>query len=147
MGVPPAERDDVVQDVFVQVYRYLDRFEHRADVKTWLYKICLSQARRARRRGAVRAAFGWLVGAHPEQAEPSIDGERSEAEARQAVEEALGRMSERQRLVFVLYEMHGLSGQAIAEIAGCPPATVRGRLREARLIFTAAFEGGERGVR
>ena len=41
-----------------------------------------------------------------------------------------------QRLVFVLYELHGLRGEDIARVIGCPPATVRGRLREARLVFS-----------
>jgi RNA polymerase sigma factor (sigma-70 family) len=49
---------------------------------------------------------------------------------------ALRRMSARQRLVFVLYELHGLPGEEIARVVGCPAATVRGRLREARLVLS-----------
>ena len=57
-------------------------------------------------------------------------------DAQKEMELGLSRMTEKQRLVFVLYELHGLSGEDIARVIGCPPATVRGRLREARLAFS-----------
>ena len=37
------------QDVFAQVVRYLPRFEGRADFRTWLFKLCISQVNRRRR--------------------------------------------------------------------------------------------------
>jgi RNA polymerase sigma-70 factor (ECF subfamily) len=52
-------------------------------------------------------------------------------------------MTEKQRLVFVLYELHGLSGDEIARVIGSPPATVRGRLRKARLAFSQGRTGRE----
>jgi len=45
-----AEAEDVAQEVFLQVFRYLSRFQGRAELKTWVYKICSSQASRLRRR-------------------------------------------------------------------------------------------------
>ncbi len=61
-------------------------------------------------------------------------------EARRDMQAALERMSQRQREVFVLYELQGLPGEQIARIVACPPATVRGRLREARLILGQTLE-------
>src|SRR5262249_11054176 len=63
MGVHPAEVDDLTQDVFIQVFRYLGRFQRRSQLTTWLYKICLSQASRLRRRQKVGRTLGLLFGA------------------------------------------------------------------------------------
>jgi hypothetical protein len=62
MGVPGDDLEDACQDVFVQVFRYLARFEQRAGFQTWLYKLCLSQASRLRRRRKLQQALGWLLG-------------------------------------------------------------------------------------
>lgn len=140
MGVATADLEDACQEVFVQVFRYLGRFERRADLKTWLYRICVSQAARSRRRATFRGALAWLRGDGPPPAEPARDADECVADVKRQVEQALGRMTARQRLVFVLYELEGLSGKEIAAIAGCPEPTVRGRLREARLLFRRAFE-------
>ena len=69
MGVGPEDIDDVCQDVFLQVARYLPRFEQRAELKTWVYKICASQAARLRRKRTLaarsRACCGWCAGRQP----------------------------------------------------------------------------------
>ena len=43
LGVPPTETDDLSQDVFAQVVRYLPRFEGRADFRTWLTELASSE--------------------------------------------------------------------------------------------------------
>src|SRR3569623_834783 len=55
LGVRPPDTEDACQEVFVQVFRYLATFQHRADLRTWLYKLSISQAARDR-RGAVAGA-------------------------------------------------------------------------------------------
>jgi RNA polymerase sigma-70 factor (ECF subfamily) len=56
---------------------------------------------------------------------------------------ALSRLKHSERLVFVLYELEGLSGKETAEIAGVPEATVYTRLHYARRTFRAALGEGE----
>src|SRR4051794_1649247 len=60
LGVGPREAEDVCQEVFLQIVRYLPRFERRADFSTWLYKLCISQAGRLRRRAALLRPLSWL---------------------------------------------------------------------------------------
>lgn len=76
-------------------------------------------------------------------ASPGGAGLLSALDAQREMELALERMSSRQRLVFVLYELQGLRGEEIARVLGCPPATVRGRLREARLVFSRTAHAGK----
>jgi RNA polymerase sigma-70 factor (ECF subfamily) len=137
MGVRPADLDDTCQEVFVQVFRYLARFEQRADFKTWLYKLCISQAARARRRAALAAFLRQVLG--PTVAEAH---EWTESEAQRRVHAALARMKEIHRAVFVLFELEGLSGEDIARILNVPFGTVRRRLHSARAEFAARVEEG-----
>jgi len=134
LGVRPPDTEDACQEVFVQVFRYLATFQHRADLRTWLYKLSISQAARTRRRAAVRQALRWLL---RQQAEglgaPGHDW--SESDAQKRVHAALDRMKEIHRGVFVLFELEGLSGEEVAAATGLPHATVRRRLHHARREF------------
>jgi RNA polymerase sigma-70 factor (ECF subfamily) len=141
MGVPAAELDDISQDVFVQVFRYLGRFQRRSQLTTWLYKICLSQASRLRRRQKVVNALGALFGAREAEAAQASAGVPEEELARRTAA-ALGHLSASHREVFVLYELQGLTGEQIAEIVECPVQTVWSRLHYARLQFRRAVEDG-----
>jgi RNA polymerase sigma-70 factor, ECF subfamily len=136
MGVGAEDVDDVCQDVFLQVARYLPRFEQRAQLKTWVYKICASQAGRLRRKRALWQAIARVLALAMSDQAADPGASPSSLDAQREMERALSRMSTRQRLVFVLYELHGLRGEEIARVIGCPPATVRGRLREARRLFS-----------
>ena len=63
--------------------------------------------------------------------------------ARRRIDAALAALKAGERQVFVLFEMQGLGGDEIAEIAGCPVATVWRRLHYARQTFRAALGAGE----
>ena len=141
LGTRDAELEDAVQEVFVQLYRYLPSFRQQAELKTWLYKLCVTEARRVRRRSKLTVVITRLLQQHaPDTAMPAATmTERSALERFQAT---LARMSEGERLVFVLYEMEGLPGKQIAEIANCPEATVWRRLHYARRSFREALEDG-----
>jgi RNA polymerase sigma-70 factor (ECF subfamily) len=143
MGVGPEDIDDVCQDVFLQVARYLPQFEQRSELKTWVYKICASQATRLRRKRTLRRTLAGMLRMATPAASAGAHRALAALDAQKEMELGLSRMTEKQRLVFVLYELHGLSGEDIARVTGCPPATVRGRLREARLAFSRGRMGGE----
>jgi RNA polymerase sigma-70 factor (ECF subfamily) len=133
LGVRAPDAEDACQEVFVQVFRYLATFEHRADLRTWLYKLCLSQAARLRRRAALGRALGWLWRQDADGVAPSPQW--SEPEALRRVHAALDRMKAIHRDVFVLFELEGLSGDEVASVTGLPHATVRRRLHDARHEF------------
>src|SRR3954463_16662135 len=54
-GVPPDEREDACQEVFVAVYRSLGRFRGEARLSTWIYRIPAPRARRAMQRRRLHA--------------------------------------------------------------------------------------------
>src|SRR6478735_7178649 len=139
LGVRELDLEDAAQDVFVQLFRYLPSFRREAELSTWLYRICISQARSVRRRKRVSQTLARLLslGSAPTLVStPSLP----EAVVRRRVEAALSKMSEGDRTVFVLYEMEGVPGKRIAEIVDSPEASVWRRLHGARQVFRRALE-------
>lgn len=141
LGVGERELEDVTQDVFLQVHKYLPRFRREAELSTWLYRLCITQARRARRHVRVTEALLRMLSIVPGEALVSSTS-LSEESARRRIEAALSKLSECERSVFVLYEMEGVSGKRIAEIVECPEATVFRRLHYARQTFRHALGAG-----
>jgi RNA polymerase sigma-70 factor (ECF subfamily) len=142
LGVHERDLDDACQEVFLQMFRYLSRFRGEADPKTWLYRLCITQARRARLRHKVTHALEQVLALLPRDAlvsSPSF----SESAAQRRIEQALARLSDKERSVFVLYEMEGVPGKQIASIVGCKEATLWRRLHYARQVFREALEASE----
>jgi len=71
----------------------------------------------------------------PERLEQPLD----EGQASRQLARALERLTDAERVVFVLFELEGLSGQEIAEVIERPAATVFRRLHDARKRFTAGL--------
>jgi len=138
LGVRERDLEDATQDVFLQMHKYLPRFRRQAELSTWLYRLCITQARHTRRRTRVTEALLSLLSIMPNGAmlsEPAF----SEDLAKERIAQALAALPEGERSVFVLYEMEGLPGKQIAEIVKCPEATVWRRLHYARRTFREAL--------
>jgi RNA polymerase sigma-70 factor (ECF subfamily) len=134
LGIGPREAEDACQDVFIQVFRYLHLFERRADFRTWIYKLCISQAARVRRRAALARPLHWLRRAFGDPAAVTLP-ELSVSRSVELCEGALAALGARHREVFVLFELEELSTDEIARLLGSPSATVRRQLQEARRTF------------
>lgn len=137
-GVREPDIEDASQEVFLQMHRYLPRFRGSSQLKTWLYRLCITQARHVRRRRRLSEALrSWLYRA-PEGI--PVGSEFCEASARRRIEAALDCLSEKERLALVLYDMEGLPGKQVAEILRCKEATLWRRLHYARKNFVEALE-------
>jgi RNA polymerase sigma-70 factor, ECF subfamily len=136
LGTPSDEVEDVAQEVFTVAFRKLDEFR-QGQLSTWLYRICSHRVQHRHRARRVRQAFARLFGRGGGWAAEAASQEReaSRGEAERSVSEILARMSPKKREVFVLFEIEGLTGEAIAERVGCPLDTVWSRLYHARREF------------
>jgi RNA polymerase sigma-70 factor (ECF subfamily) len=131
LGTHPGDVEDVCQEVFMQFFRWLPTFRGESELQTWLFRVCVTQARRARRRRKVTdLVTGVLMRESRDGAVPPARGSDETM-----VERALRRMGQELRTTFVLFELEGLSGREIGEILRCPEATVWRRLHDARRIF------------
>jgi RNA polymerase sigma-70 factor, ECF subfamily len=138
MGLSRDELPDFCQEVFLQVFRYLHQFKGDAAFKTWLYRICISQMNRLRRRGRLLKTIQHvLLLNRPDGARPAA-APLSESVLREA-QRAIARLKPHLREVFVMHELEGLDGAEVAAILQCPSGTVRRRLHQARAQIEAAL--------
>ncbi len=139
---PGTEVEDLVQDVFLHVYRSLPSFRGEAKFSTWLYRLTANVVKMHFRRKQSRPKL--TLGEIPEpksegrsSARPDEASER--AERLQALYRVLDRLSEKKRTVLVLHDFEGLPADRIAEIVEAPVLTVRTRLFYARKELYAAL--------
>ena len=57
LGVREPDMEDACQEVFLQAHRYLPSFRGEAGVKTWFYRLCVTEAGNVRRRGRMARAL------------------------------------------------------------------------------------------
>ena len=140
LGIASSDISDAVQEVFMVVHRKLDQFEGRAQLSTWLYRICLRVASDRRRRAHARREDPSDIDSLevPDFATNSEE-QLVKGEDLRLLEATLGALSLDQRAVFTLFEFECLSGDAIAETLGIPLGTVYSRLRLGRETFRKAM--------
>src|SRR5207253_9670171 len=130
MGGPEDELEDMAQEVFLVVRQRLVDFDG-ANMRGWLYRIARNVARNYRRRHFFRQLFSRRYASsmtRPTGARDCPGRQLDESEARRIAAAALGRIGEKKRVAFVLYELEGYSSEEIARLEGVPEATVRTRL-------------------
>jgi RNA polymerase sigma-70 factor, ECF subfamily len=146
LGVVPPPRaatndlDDLVQDVFVQVYRSLGSFRGQARLSTWIYRIAVNVVLMYRRGARARPTFARSEEA-PAAVDPGLGPDDEMVQRRNvlALYRHLGQLSEKKRTVYILHEIEGLVPTEIARIVGAPVLTVRTRLFYARRELLASF--------
>ena len=137
LGSPPAELDDVTQDVFTRAFSRLDQFK-AGNFGDWIRRICANAVTDLHRSHQVRRAFAALtLRASGDELDPGPgpEAQAGQREAERQVGMILSRMRPKQREVFVLFELEALSGEEIAAVVGCPVNTVWTRLFHARKAF------------
>jgi RNA polymerase sigma-70 factor (ECF subfamily) len=129
-----SDFEDVIQEVFVQVYRSLKDFRGQAKFSTWLHRVTVNVVLMHRRSARSRPVFadeppgdGLL---RSDDVRPDDDAERRERV--RAFGRLLARLADKKRIVFVLHELEGIAPGEIARMVGAPVLTVRTRLFYAR---------------
>jgi RNA polymerase sigma-70 factor, ECF subfamily len=133
MGVPQSDVDDLLQEVFVQVYRSLKDFRGQAKFSTWVHRVAVNVVLMHRRAQKVRPMFT-QQDELPELVEDAAlpDEEADRFRRMRAFAALLERVSEKKRDVFILHELEGHGPEEIGRMVGAPVLTVRTRLFYAR---------------
>lgn len=140
---------DLSQDVFLTVFRMLDRFRGQSALRTWIYRIVVNQARNRqrwwrRRYQSAQVPLDVHVSAHGDLASPADEcgPERLLRQKEQAerVWQALRELPFDQRTALVLREIDGLSYEEIGFSLNVAVGTVKSRLARARQLLRAELQ-------
>lgn len=131
--------EDLAQETFIRMLTSLDHYEFRAPFHAWLYRIAVNLCRDHLRKKKVRHIVGRFKfdeesGAEEEFVDPHQDptADVQNSEKWQLIENALSRLHDSSRTVFVLREIKDLSYEEIAETLNWKIGTVKSRLFRAR---------------
>jgi RNA polymerase sigma-70 factor, ECF subfamily len=141
LGGPAADQDDLIQEVFVVVYRRLPDFDGR-NLAGWLYRIAAHQVRDYRRLVWIKHIFRRSVALSSEvpSGRPTPIMTLETRERHRNLERLLSRLSDPLRAAFVLFEIEGYTAEEISEMQSVPTNTVRARIHRARKKMTALLE-------
>src|SRR5215475_5979936 len=133
-----SEVEDIAQQVFIRVWKSARRYIPRAKFTTWLLKITrnlvFNEMRRTKRRPHVPLQSELGAEGPPVKDETNLAPDESllETELQEAIEEAIQRLPETQRMALVLRRYHQLSYEQIAEVLDLSVPAVKSVLFRAR---------------
>jgi len=143
------ESEDLAQEVFVTVFKSIDRFRGDSKLSTWIYRIAVNHCKNrfkylARRmhhasqtldevseRNAAGRDGGPAMMLQAQISEPDKVVEGMQLE--EAIQREIAALDEDQRVLIILRDIQGLSYQEIASITGLAEGTVKSRLHRARM--------------
>jgi RNA polymerase sigma-70 factor (ECF subfamily) len=137
-GLDGHEAEEVAQEVFLRAWRGLGKFESRARLSTWLYRIAFNEAQR---RLSQRPPVPLVelpgpqepAGSGPEARRLSPEARALDHEFATLLERALGQLPADRRTAVILRDIQGLSTAAAAEIVGVRPLSFKSRLHRGRM--------------
>ena len=133
------DREDLFQEVFINVHKSLPKFRGESAVGTWLYRIAVNSAvnhlkKRDRHRKVIEVLSGLRL---VETVEPNLDEGSS-------LEGPLAKLNPRQRMIVTLSDIEEKKLDEIAQIMSLPLGTVKSTLHRAREVLRKELSGYDR---
>jgi RNA polymerase sigma-70 factor (ECF subfamily) len=142
----PETAEDLVHDVFCDVWDRRALFHPAGTVRSYLFQAVRNKAYNRLKRRRVRREWRAEYEPEPPSASPRASHAAEYADLERAMERAVDRLSERQRAVYRLGQEHGLSYVEIAAVLDITPKTVENhmgralkRLREHLVPFLSSL--------
>jgi len=147
----PSDAEDMVQDTFLNVFKYLEGFRHETKFRNWLYRVatsaCLKKKRRSKYAPDRELVLEEFLPADesavsmdlPRWASQPLD-QVLDGELAGVIRQALLDLPEKYRLVVVLRDVEGFTTQETAEILDLTPTNIKVRLHRARLFLREALK-------
>jgi len=137
------DAEDVLQEVFITVFKKLESFQHKAQFSSWLYRVAMNssfmkiRSRNRRRTVSIEDVeptikHNW-VGTRTELYD--VDFMSSRHELRAAIEAAVEKLPEDYRAIFILRDIDGLSNEAVGKVLQLSVPAVKSRLHRSRLMM------------
>lgn len=128
---------DVTQDVFLAVYRSIDKFRGDSRLSTWLYRIvvnlCINRLKSSTFRYAGELEDYKLKNTNGDIMPENPDEALSRKNLNLVLEKEIGKLSAESRVMVIMRDVEGLSYEEIAKVLELPEGTVKSRLHRARI--------------
>jgi RNA polymerase sigma-70 factor (ECF subfamily) len=125
------EAHDLAQDVFLRIYRALDRFDSNYRFSTWLFRVAQNAAIDRIRKRRLR-----MVSLHrPESEDAGPYGDLRNRERGEAISQAIDELADEYRELIVLRHFGELSYEEIAQLKEMPLGTVKNKLFRGRQML------------
>lgn len=143
-----ADAEDISQEVFIEVYRSLNKFEGQSSLSTWIYRITVNKSLDFLRKKRSVKRFGFftsLFGGEGEQLHdrghfehPGVALENKEKS--RFLFDAIESLPEKQKTAFVLFNIEELPQKEIAEIMAISPKAVESLIQRAKVNLREKLE-------
>ncbi len=144
LGGSESDAEDLAQEVFIKAFFGLQRFEGRAQFKTWLQRIkvnhCLNHLRKKEGKTFVSVDEPGLQSAQELQVAPEAPRAIHSENQRRTIDLVLDSMTDTLRAPLLMRDLDGLSYQEIADLLGIGLSAVKMRIKRAREEFRARYE-------
>lgn len=137
------DAEEVLQDVFVTVARKITNFEGKSSFSSWLYRVTVNASlMKLRKRKQDQSIL--IEDVQPQVQEAVImrsversaaENEASRAEVAGAIEDAIRRLPDEYRPVFVLRDVDGLTSGEVSKILNLTIPAVKSRLHRSRIML------------
>jgi len=125
--------EDLTQEVFLRIYQAAPKFEPRAKVSTWIFKIavnlCINELKRNERGSKLVQDLHKAADSRADSTPPTTIENR---EMQQRIMEALNKLPESQRMAILLKLFQGMSYKEIASVMGASVSSIESLIFRAR---------------
>jgi RNA polymerase sigma-70 factor (ECF subfamily) len=133
----PVQAEDLVQDVFIQLFRKIHTFRGDSAFSTWLHRLTANLVlMHLRRKKPISVSLDEIAGNENEDAKPleigGPDPRLSGLADRINLQSAIDRLPQGYREIFILYDVHGYEHSEIAKILGRSIGNSKSQLHKAR---------------
>jgi RNA polymerase sigma-70 factor (ECF subfamily) len=140
------DTEDMVQDTFINVFKYLKDFRYETKFKNWLYRIatstCLKKRRKSKYAPERELSLDEFIPDENAEMPVQVPGWASipldqllNEELSAVIKEGIASLPEKYRLVLVLRDMEGFSTAETAQVLGLTTENIKVRLHRARLFL------------
>jgi RNA polymerase sigma-70 factor (ECF subfamily) len=135
----PAEAEDMAQEAFLQLFRKISTFRGESQFSTWLHRLAVNVVlMHLRRKTLPQTSLEETVdpdeaGEGPKRELGAADPLLLGAVDRVTLDDAITRLPDGYRRVFVLHDVEGYEHNEIAELLGCSVGNSKSQLHKARL--------------
>jgi RNA polymerase sigma-70 factor (ECF subfamily) len=125
----PSDAEDLVQEIFVEIYRSVGAFRGESSLSTYVYSIAVHRCQRHAQSKRIQPL---AILESEDERDPdwrnSPEASAVKGELSDRVHIAMGELTGIQRDVVILHELHGLTYQECASVLEIPVGTVKSRL-------------------